>query len=757
MKKIVSLLLALAMLFSLAACGDNSGDQPSQSQSNSPAPSQSGEQPTQSGEQPTESDTGSEPGEFVPMTYEEQVVFDTALGDFYNAFMEAKGATTTSERYALMAVAEAKLLESGVLIPTQGDGGRYGIRHSVPRTIPSVGWGSDPDRLASMIVVNELLKAADSSEVTKLWNELAGTGTFEDEVKKLLTEKGYTFNDSIDYIYTSDPKTWDYLATWQSTQSQPTCFLVDGLVIYDMENVMQPGLAESWDMSEDGLTYTFKIRQGVKWVDSQGREVGEVQADDWVAGLQHCADCGGGAAEMLSSLVGMSDYLDGTTSDFSNVGVTAVDKYTLEYKFTAPLPYFLSALTYVGLGGPLCRSYYESQGGKFGAEFDSSAADYVYGQTPNNIAYCGPMLVTSWTQNNSIVYKANDSYWDPDLLNIHEMTWKYWDGQDVLQPYYDVKDGKLASIALSAERLEQCKKDGLFEEYAILSVNSSKSTYNGYYNLNRVRYANYDDETKGVSPKTADSAKEINLAEGVYTSDIQDEAARWHNAINNQNFRLALTFGFDRGEYLAQQYGEDLKYNSMRNTFVPGNFVSLEEEVTVDGLGSFPAGTYYGAMVQAQLDADGFPAKVWDPEADDGLGSSDGYDGWYNPEAAKGYLAKAVEELAAEGIEVTKENPIQMDVMYHSGDQTYVNQYNAYKKGLEDVLGGLVQVNLVGFADRNDYYSSSYFPTAGADYNYDVSFASGWSADYADPGNFLETLVPPPDGTGYVTMSFGLW
>ena len=742
MKKFLSLVLALAMVFSLAACTGNADptNPPADNPTNAP-------------------DDGSEQGglgEYVPFTYEEQVVYDTALGEFYNAFMKAKAAVTTSERYALMAVAEAKLLESGVLIPVQGDGGRYGIRHVVPRTIPSVGWGSDSDRLASMIVVEELLKTADAKEVTSLWNELAGTGTFEEEVKKLLEEKGYTLADSVDYIYTSDPSTWDYLATWQSTQSEPTCFLEDGLVNYDMENVMQPSLAESWEVSDDGLTYTFHIREGVKWVDSQGREVADVQADDWVAGLQHCADCGGGAAEMLSSLVGMSDYLDGTTSDFSQVGVTAVDKYTLEYKLTAPMPYFLSALTYIGLGGPLSRSYYESQGGKFGTEFDPADTNYTYGQTPNNIAYCGPMLVTSWTANNSIVYKANPSYWNPDALNIHELTWKYWDGQDVLQPYYDVKDGKLASIALSAERLEQCKKDGLFEEYAVLSTNSTGSTYNGYYNLNRGRYANYDDETKGVSNKTADSAKEIDLQEGVYTSDILDDAARWHSAINNQNFRLALTFAFDRGEYLAQANGEDLKYNSMRNTFVPGTFVALEEEVTLD-IGTFPAGTWYGAIVQAQLDADGFAIKVWDPNADDGVGSSDSFDGWYNVSAAKEYLAKAVEELAAEGIEVTAENPIQLDIMFQSSNQTYVNQFNAYKKCIEENLDGMVQVNLMGFDDRNDYLSSSYFPTSGFDYDYDMSLASGWSADYADPGNFLETLVPPPDGTGYVTMSFGLW
>ena len=62
-------------------------------------------------------------------------------------------------------------------------------------------------------------------------------------------------------------------------------------------------------------------------------------------------------------------------------------------------------------------------------------------------------------------------------------------------------------------------------------------------------------------------------------------------------------------------------------------------------------------------------------------------------------------------MEITKENPIQMDVMFHSGDQQYVNQFNAYKKNLEENLDGLVQVNLMGFSDRADYNSSSYFPT----------------------------------------------
>ncbi len=107
--------------------------------------------------------------------------------------------------------------------------------------------------------------------------------------------------------------------------------------------------------------------------------------------------------------------------------------------------------------------------------------------------------------------------------------------------------------------------------------------------------------------------------------------------------------GLDRGAYLAQQVGDDLKYASMRNSYTPGNFVTLEEEVTVDINGTektYPAGTYYGQIVQDQIDADGVKITVWDPTANEGAGSSDGYDGWYNADNSWEEMSQAVEELA---------------------------------------------------------------------------------------------------------------
>ncbi len=76
---------------------------------------------------------------------------------------------------------------------------------------------------------------------------------------------------------------------------------------------------------------------------------------------------------------------------------------------------------YCGVLGPMSRSYYESQGGKFGPPsgndgFDPSADSYTYGKTPNNIAYCGPYLITNWTEKNIIAMQANPTYWNDEKV-----------------------------------------------------------------------------------------------------------------------------------------------------------------------------------------------------------------------------------------------------------------------------------------------------------------------------------------------------
>ena len=197
-----------------------------------------------------------------------------------------------------------------------------------------------------------------------------------------MTDKGYELKDTYNYnLYNTDPTTWDVLATSQSADSEAIVNTFDGLMEYDMENVLQRALAESYEVSEDGLTYTFHIREGAVWVDSQGRKVADVTADDWVAGMQHMMDAMGGLEFLVDGVLeNATGYINNEITDFNEVGVKAIDDHTLQYTLEAPTPYFLTMLSY-SVFAPMNRSFYESQGGKFGMEFDASAADYTYGTT----------------------------------------------------------------------------------------------------------------------------------------------------------------------------------------------------------------------------------------------------------------------------------------------------------------------------------------------------------------------------------------
>lgn len=749
MKRIVALLLAMVMVLGLVACGGGggNGDTPNQEPTTTPS------EPSEPGDTPP-----AEPGAFVPVTYEWDVLYDNAFGSFYEALQDGLAAVDLDERLVKMAYAEAQLLASGAFAPMTSQGGNYAMNRVVPYTAPGVDWGNDQNRYENcLILADNYVSVEERAVLREKWNEVKGTGTYREWAKNYLTEQGHTFTTEYATTYSADPTTWDCMASWNTNDSYYVCRTVDKLVMYDNENVMQPCLAESWEVNEDNSVFTFHIRQGVKWVDSQGREVGEVQADDWVAALQHVADCGGGQEELFCGVIeGYLNYVDGSDPDFSHVGVQALDKYTLQITLEKPFAVFPTMLTYDGIAAPLCRSYYESQGGKFGAEFDSASSSYTYGSSPNNIAYCGPLLITSWTAKNSIVLKPNPTYWNPDGVNLTSMTFYYSDGSDPLQAYNMAQNKEIVGVGLNASALVRAREDGVFDDYHFQSKLVS-TTYANFWCFPRLGFANFNDPNRMVSGQTHDSADAIDLEAGVYTSDILDDAARTHSAVNNTNFRLAVNMAFDRGGVLAQEIGEELKFASLRNSYVPGSFSALSADTTVtlyDGeSATFPAGTWYGEMLQAFVDKIGLPVVVWNTDVDGG--SSDGYDGWYSPENAMTYLNKAIEELAAQGVEVTTENPIQLDVPVNS---SWTNGYNgmvAFQQSLEASLQGFVKVNLILGDVSDDVDNTGYYAETGSKVNYDYGVrVTGWTPDYGDAGCYLETLAKY---TGRMTKPFGFW
>ena len=593
------------MVISLTACGRNDSTNIENIVSSAPV---------------TESASDSEDAAFT-VSHDNEEIYFSALSEFYDLYQQALEADTISMRHTLMAMAEAKFLESGVGIPIYTAGGSYKMSRLAYRTGGYASWMGDMVNYDQMVVTNEIILKEDYEYLRDLWNELTGTGTYTESAKAYLEEQGYTFTDTYTDTFDRVGTTWDFLS---SGDIHDVDSFIDHLYKYNSEGQLEPHLATSYEVSEDGLTYTFYLREGVIWTDSQGRKVADLMAGDWVAAAQHLADTGANSIENLNGLIeGMAEYLSGETTDFSTVGIKALDDYTLQYTLTKECPYFMTMLTDTAFL-PMSRTYYESQGGVFGlAAYDgaSVSSSYVYGIDQDHIAYCGPYLCTNVTDNNSISYVANPDYWNAENVVIQTVELIYDDGSDVTREYNDFLNGVGSTLVLDTAQLEMAKEDGNFDTYVTVADNAM-NIFMLWCNLYRQTYANVADGA--VASTKTDEQKEVSVA-----------------AFQNQHFRLALAYSVDRATYISQSLGEDLKYVCIRNTYTPGTFVSLEEEATVEIGGesvTFPAGTYYAEIIQAQLDADGYPIKVWDEE---GV-SSDGFDGWYDPEAAAEKLAIAI-------------------------------------------------------------------------------------------------------------------
>lgn len=666
-------------------------------------------------------------------------VYDSQMGEFKAMLQDAKESSAAqSERFAKMALAEAKLLETATLVPQTARGGNYTFGRVAKRTQPTVFWGTDAERMHNLIVTTEIIKAEHQNELKKMWNQLRGTGTYEAEAAKYLESKGYTLKDNYSKIYATEPKTWDATRTPFATDMQAIVNTYDGLVEYDMENELKPALAEKWEVSEDGLTYTFHLRKGVKWVDSQGREIGEVKADDFVAGMQHTMDGHGGLEYLVDGvLVNADEYLAGNLTDFTQVGVKAVDDYTLVYTLEKPTSYFMTMLGY-GVFAPVNREYFKSKGGDFGLDAFQAALDsgnYSYGNTSNDIAYCGPYLVTNATAENTIVFEENPAYWNNENIRLKKIVWKFNDNKDPTKAYTDVKTDVVDAAPLNSASAEACKKDGLFEDFVTVA-DTDGSTYMFSMNVHRTAYANVNDETKVVSALTEDQK---------LATDI---------AMFNPHFRMALAMGIDVAAFNAQLVGEELKMTSLRNTITPGNFVALEEETTVSINGTektYPAGTYYGQIIQDQLDADGLKVKVWDAEEL----TSDGFAGWYSPENAMEQLNLAIEEVKQSGLEISPENPIYLDVPVFVSSESYANAGNVLKQSLETALQGNVVVNIVECNDKKDFQKAGYFIENGQQANYTIYTMCGWSPDFGDPQTYLDAVQD--DYAGSLAMFLGVY
>ena len=221
----------------------------------------------------------------------------------------------------------------------------------------------------------------------------------------------------------------------------------DGLMQMDAEGAAVPACAESYDLSEDGKTYTFHIREDANWANGD-----PVTAQDFVFGWQRAVDPATASeySYMLSDIgqvVNAAEIIAGE-KDVSELGVTAVDDKTLEVQLNVPVSYFLS-LMYFPTFYPVNQKFYES------------CAD-TFGTSPETTLSNGAFVLTSYEPAaTAFTLEKNENYYDAAKVQLPGLNYQViQDSQQALMSY---QTGALDITLVNGEQVDQVKDDPAFD------------------------------------------------------------------------------------------------------------------------------------------------------------------------------------------------------------------------------------------------------------------------------------------------------
>ncbi|WP_049486804.1 MULTISPECIES: peptide ABC transporter substrate-binding protein [Streptococcus] len=480
------------------------------------------------------------------------------------------------------------------------------------------------------------------------------------------------------YVYAVDPASLDYSVATRTSTTDVIGNVVDGLMENDQYGNVIPSLAEDWSVSKDGLTYTYKLRKGVKWYTSEGEEYAEVTAHDFVTGLKHVADGkSDGVSLIQNSIKGLDAYMTGETNDFSTVGVKALDDYTVEYTLNKPESFWNSKVTTATML-PVNEEFLKASGKDYGAV------------TPAGILYNGPYILKTLTSKSLIEYEKNPNYWDKEKVKIEKIKLTYYDGSDQESLIRSFSSGAYTTARLFPSSSNFASTLEQYGDKITYSPQDSSSYY-FTFNVNRQSY----NKTAKTSEEQKTSTKEAML---------------------NKDFRQAINFAFNRHSYAAQLNGEDGADKIIRNSLVPDNFVQA-------------GGKNFGQIAQAELVNYGDQWK--------GVELVDGKDSIYNPDKAKAAFEKAKKDLESKGVTF----PIHLDVPVEQTDTIAVQQSNSFKQSIESTLGAenvVIDVLQMTDNEKETITSQARVPSQK---DYDLN-STGWAPSYQDPASYLNIMDP---------------
>ena len=489
-------------------------------------------------------------------------------------------------------------------------------------------------------------------------------------------------------LYSAEVTTLNYLITGQTNELSIAANVVDCLVEYDAYGNVEPALATSWEQNEDATVWTFKIREGVMWVDKDGKEVAPVTANDWVASVQYACDANNDSSTQytLSSIVNADEYYewtayqmalanatDGTDENgnavkiiinedgeeeilepveevsLDSIGVKALDDYTLEFTLEAPRPYFISMVSF-GPFMPVNGEFLAQCGDKFG-----TSNEYLL--------YNGAFVLSTYEPQQQRVLTKNASYWEVDQVFLDAVQQTYnAEASSISATMY--QSGEIDSASVSSNLLSAMLADPATAD--LIHPTRSDTSYSYWYLFN-------------FDPNF----------------DAEFEPENWKIAVNNENFRKSVVHAFNRMPALATNDRVD-PASLKNNTITPAAFASASKDFA-----------YYGALA-AYTDGDNFDA-----------------------DKALAYKATAMEELAAEGATF----PVKMLMCYNPTTSNWAEECQVVEQTIENILG-TDYVDIIIQAGPETGFLGAIRRTG----NY-AFMKCNWGADYADPETWTDPFT----------------
>ena len=249
-------------------------------------------------------------------------------------------------------------------------------------------------------------------------------------------------NQSLVFNLGEDPETMD--PTLNNSSGAGTMILnaFEGLMVLDENDKPTEAAAESYEVSEDGLVYTFKLRQDGKWSDGE-----PVVADNFKYSWLRALDKATAAeyAYQLFYIKNAEKFYNGEVSA-EEVGIKVIDDYTLEVTLEAPTEYFLQLCaftTYVPLREDIV-----------------SANPEGWATTPETYVSNGPFKLVQWDMKDQLVFEKNENYWDKDSVKLDTLTFKLV--TDDTTAYSELKAGNFDMVnSVPTNEIEPGIEEGL--------------------------------------------------------------------------------------------------------------------------------------------------------------------------------------------------------------------------------------------------------------------------------------------------------